>query len=295
MSGPYYTGCAVWAFKPWVGGFYPSGSQSKDFLQHYCDRLTAVEGNTTFYALPGADTVGRWAAVMPNDFRFCPKLPKFFSHQGPLLPRLPAAIAFAESLLPLGQRLGPIMVQLPPSYGPTRARDLTQFLNGWPRHHWPLAVEVRHSDWFKPSQAQHLNQLLQTLGVGRVLLDTRPVYETPGAADPQMGSERRKPRLPLHPVITAPFTIVRYIGHPHLPSNRPYWEAWIPRLRHWLDQGREVYFFAHCPEEINSPDMARQVYHQLQQTGANLPPLKWDQLAASRKELTDQPQQLSLL
>lgn len=277
-----------------MGKFYPPGSKPKDFLKLYGERFTAVEGNTTFYSLPGADTVARWAATMPADFRFCPKLPRRFSHQGALVPHQAAAKAFADTLSPLGPRLGPIMAQLPPSYGPAMVADLEQFLTAWPREQWPLAVEVRHLAWFAPPHRDRLNQMLEALGVGRVLLDTRPIYETPGG-DPQLGSERRKPKLPLQPVVTAPFTIVRYIGHPEAAANRPYLAEWGPRLKQCLGQGREVYFFAHCPQEVHSPAIARQVYHQLQKAGTVLPPLKWDEIVLGKNESTRQPQQLSLL
>jgi uncharacterized protein YecE (DUF72 family) len=54
MAGAYFTGCAVWAFKDWVGDFYPKGSKAADFLRLYCDRMTTVEGNTIFYAMAPA-------------------------------------------------------------------------------------------------------------------------------------------------------------------------------------------------------------------------------------------------
>ncbi|HZG37976.1 MAG TPA: DUF72 domain-containing protein, partial [Nodosilinea sp.] len=59
MAESYFTGCAVWAFKDWVGegGFYPKGSKAGDFLRLYCDRMTTVEGNTTFYSMPDAKTI----------------------------------------------------------------------------------------------------------------------------------------------------------------------------------------------------------------------------------------------
>ncbi|MGA1475539.1 MAG: DUF72 domain-containing protein, partial [Prochlorothrix sp.] len=61
----FYLGCAVWAYRPWVGEFYPPQSQSRDFLSLYGDRLTAVEGNTTFYSVPDAGTVQRWVEQTP--------------------------------------------------------------------------------------------------------------------------------------------------------------------------------------------------------------------------------------
>ncbi len=295
-TGSYFTGCAVWAFKDWVGEFYPRGSKAGDFLRLYGDRMTAVEGNTTFYSMPDANTIDRWAATMPPGFRFCPKLPRAFSHQGKLVPWVADSHRFLQILAPLGDRLGPLFIQLPPTYSPDSMADLREFLTRWPRAQHPIAVEVRHLAWFAEPNATRLNQMLTSLGAGRVLLDTRPIYDcidTPDD-DPQIGSERKKPKVPLQPELTAAFTIVRYISHPDLAYTQPYIEAWVPRLRQWLEAGTDIYFFAHCPQEAKSPAVARAVYHQLQQAGADLPDLLWDQIETQRAEEDASSAQLSL-
>lgn len=296
MANRYFTGCAVWAFKDWVGSFYPKGSPSSDFLRLYGDRMTAVEGNTTFYSKPDANTVARWARTMPPGFRFCPKLPREVSHRGQLLPYLDQAQAFMQTLSPLGDRLGPAFLQLPPTYSPAQGADLRAFLTQWPRGQYPLAVEVRHLDWFSDRMAIRLNAMLTELGVGRVLLDTRPIYDGEERADvdPQLGSERRKPQVPLQPVVTAPFTIIRYISHPTVCLNDPYLTEWTPRLAQWLAAGTEVYFFAHCPQEIQSPRVAQAMYHRLQQAGVTLPDLPWDSCLHKAAEVDPTPAQLSL-
>ena len=80
-----YIGCPIWAFKGWVGNFYPKGTKSGDFLHEYARRLTTIEGNTTFYAVPAAKTVEAWAEQTPETFRFCAKIPKAISHAGGLI------------------------------------------------------------------------------------------------------------------------------------------------------------------------------------------------------------------
>ncbi|MGB3136294.1 MAG: DUF72 domain-containing protein [Nodosilinea sp.] len=286
----------MWAFKDWVGDFYPKGSKAGDFLRLYGDRLTAVEGNTTFYSMPDAKTIDRWAATMPTGFRFCPKLPRAFSHQGKLVPFVSESHQFLQTIVPLGERLGPLFVQLPPSYSPEQFADLREFLTRWPRQQSPIAVEVRHLDWFSEPCATRLNQMLTSLGVGRVLLDTRPIYDclVTDTEDPQTGSERKKPRVPLQPEVTAAFTIVRYISHPSLALNQSYFEDWVPRLRQWLEAGTDVYFFAHCPQEAKSPAIARDVYYRLQQAGVTLPELLWDRAERQRAEEDTSSAQLSL-
>ena len=81
----FYLGCPIWAYKDWVGGFYPEGTKPADFLREYARRLTAVEGNTTFYAVPAPMTLLRWVEETPETFRFCPKLPRTVSHAGKLM------------------------------------------------------------------------------------------------------------------------------------------------------------------------------------------------------------------
>ena len=88
----FYLGCAVWSYKDWVGNLYPPKSQPRDFLNLYSRRFTTVEGNTTFYAIPSAQTIEKWVEQTPLGFKFCPKLHRQITHQGLLTPRIPDAI-----------------------------------------------------------------------------------------------------------------------------------------------------------------------------------------------------------
>ncbi|RUR72453.1 DUF72 domain-containing protein [Chlorogloeopsis fritschii PCC 9212] len=281
----FFIGCAVWAYKGWVGELYPQGTRPADFLQFYSRRFTTVEGNTTFYAVPNQETVTRWATETPTGFEFCLKLPRDITHQGLLQPHIPDALKFIEVMCPLGKRLGPIFAQLPPSYAPTSIEDLTAFVEAWPRTEIPLALEVRHRDWFKEPYASQLTMLLEKLGVGRVLLDSRPIYT--GDDDPQLQSERRKPKLPVQFSVTAPFSLIRFISHPNLTLNQTFMEEWVTQIKQWLQQGTRIYFFVHCPIEERSPSTARYFQQLLEQNGVSVPPLPWN-------NLNNPPDQLSL-
>lgn len=284
---PFFIGCAVWAYKDWIGDLFPAGSRSKDFLKLYSQRLTAVEGNATFYSIPNSSTVDRWAQETAASFKFCLKLPRTFTHQGALYPHLSVALHFLDQMKPLGNRLGPLFAQLPPRYSPASLTDLRAFLTGWPRQTTPIAVEVRHPSWFNEPHSTQLNTLLESLGVGRVLLDTRPIYDcqTAGDADPQIMSERRKPKLPLQPVVTAPFSLIRYISHPESSLNRSYLSEWVRQVSQWLTWGTQIYFFVHCPIEAKSPAIARHFQHLLEQQGVEVPRLPWDQITQPAKQL----------
>ena len=270
----FHLGCAIWAYKGWLGELFPSDSRAADFLHLYSRRFTAVEGNTTFYSIPDTETVKRWARETPDGFKFCLKLPKSLTHNGLLQPAIPGTRAFLTKMQGLGDRLGPFLAQLPPSYSPSRFADLAAFLTALPHNEAEFALEVRHLDWFKAPHAENLTALLEGLGVGRVLLDTRHLYDAPD--DPQLHSERKKPKLPLQPSVTAPFSLIRFISHPDLTLNQRFLEEWVSLVAPWLQQGTRIYFFVHCPVEERSPATARHFQHLLEQHDGLVPPLPWN-------------------
>jgi uncharacterized protein YecE (DUF72 family) len=277
----FYLGCAVWSHKDWVGNLYPPKSQPRDFLNLYSRRFNTVEGNTTFYAIPDPATITKWAAQTPPGFKFCPKLHRQITHQGLLAPHIAEAIAFLETISGLGDRLGTTFIQLPPSYSPEYLADLSEFLTACSQanvSNVSLALEVRHLDWFKAEATNSLNILLQKLNIARVLLDTRPIYNCPD--DPQIGSPRKKPQLPLQEIVTGKTAFVRFISHPDRQYNQTYLAQWAIKLHYWLSQGKTVYFFVHCPQEKRSPDTARFFHSLLQKQQTNLNPntLPWNQI-----------------
>jgi uncharacterized protein YecE (DUF72 family) len=282
----FYLGCAVWSHKDWVGELYPLKSQPRDFLSLYSRRFTTVEGNTTFYAIPSVETIQKWVEQTPPGFKFCPKLHRQITHQGLLTPHSSEAIAFLERISGLGDRLGTTFIQLPPSYSPENLADLTEFLTRCSASQLPLALEVRHLDWFKSEAGASLQALLTNLDISRVLLDTRPIYNCPD--DPQVASPRKKPQVPLQEIITSNTALVRFISHPDRQYNQAYLESWTIRLKHWLSQGKTVYFFVHCPQEVRSPGTAKYFHSLLQRDHANLNPntLPWNEIERSPTQLS---------
>jgi uncharacterized protein YecE (DUF72 family) len=260
----FFLGCAVWAYKEWVGDLFPPGSKNADFLHLYSRRLTTVEGNTTFYAVPKEEIVLRWLAETPPDFRFCLKIPKEISHSGPLIERLNETRAFVERMEPLSERLGPYFLQLPPSYHPGQIGDLGRWLIAWPKE-YPLAVEVRHSDWYAPAGEQALMTLLEAHGVGRVIMDVRPLDlgELPGAEQDLKRARDNKPDVPMRPLRSANIALIRYIGHPDVQRNAALLDEWAARIVEWVAEGTQVFFFMHCPTEARSPELCRELQRRL--------------------------------
>lgn len=101
-------GASGFSFTSWRPGFYPAGLRPDGFLGFYAERLPAVEVNGTFYRMPKAAQLERWAAVVPDGFRFAVKAPRAVSVGG----RLDLARAFCAEVRALGDRLGPVLVRL---------------------------------------------------------------------------------------------------------------------------------------------------------------------------------------
>ncbi|HEU5011454.1 MAG TPA: DUF72 domain-containing protein [Roseiflexaceae bacterium] len=273
--GTYYIGCPIWAHAGWVGDFFPPGSANRDFLRLYSRRLTTVEGNTTFYAVPRDEIVQRWAAETPETFRFCLKLPREISHEPPLRAQIEATQAFVEQMSPLGPRLGPFFLQLPPRFSPAQIDDLDAWLAAWPSNQ-RIAVEVRHDDWFAPAGEQALQDLLEQHNAGRVLMDVRPLSlgPLPGADEDVQRARDHKPDVPLHALYSSNLALVRYIGHPDLPLNEPLLDEWAARVARWLADDVAVYMFMHCPDNDFDPALCRMFHERLAQL-ADVPPLPW--------------------
>jgi uncharacterized protein YecE (DUF72 family) len=282
----FYIGCAVWGYKDWVGDLFPPGSKSADLLSLYSRRLTTVEGNTTFYATPKEEVVQRWAAETPEWFRFCFKLPREVSHEGPLAAQVETTRAFVDRMSGLGARLGPFFLQLPPGYRADKIDDLEKWLAAWPRE-YRISVEVRHDDWYTGPQEIALMQLLHRYNAGRVVMDVRPLSAgpLPGADFDLQAARDRKPDVPMHPLVSGGIALIRYIGHPTLELNGPLLDEWAERVASWLAEGTEVYFFCHCPDERRSPALCREFQRRLERL-VDIPPLPWDLLDQGMEQQT---------
>jgi uncharacterized protein YecE (DUF72 family) len=277
----FYTGCPVWSFRGWVGNFYPAGTKPSEYLREYSRRVTTIEGNTTFYAVPAQKTIQQWVADTPDAFRFCPKVPKVISHEGKLSDHIEDAQKFVETMKGLGVRLGPMFLQLPPRFSPRLVSELGTFLSAWPVD-VRLAVEVRHLDWFESPHDELLDGLLAEHNMARVTIDTRPIRSLQGDAilagstyESLLEAREQKPDVPVIPKRTSDFVFVRYIGHPELEVNRPFLEEWGNYFVSQFRTGADVYVFCHSPENRIAPTLCREL-HQRVARDVNILPLPWD-------------------
>jgi len=136
-----YVGTSGFSYASWKPDFYPAGSKAKDFLRLYSERLPSVELNATFYRLPSEGQLRTWAEQTPTDFRFAVKMSRRITHFG----AIDLVPTFCETVRTFGDRLGPVLVQFPP----TRPRDegLLSLLFGTLDPELRYAFEFRHDSW----------------------------------------------------------------------------------------------------------------------------------------------------
>lgn len=270
---PLYLGCPVWSERRWLGTFFTAAARPHEHLAQYASVFDAVEGNSTFYGLPRAETVQRWAADAPARFRFCFKFPQRISHALALRGAEADTAAFLARLAPLGACLGPCLLQLPASFGPDGVPALLAYLDALPAG-YTCVVEVRHPAFFAKGEAEiALNRALRARGVDRAILDSRALFSTPPPDAASAEAQARKPRLPVHAVAVGPRPLLRFIGHPELERNRAYLAPWVDRLAAWIGEGRTPYVFTHMPDNRDAPALARLFHGLLRARLPELPPL----------------------
>jgi len=156
-------GCSGWSYKDWIGPFYPKDAQPSDYLRLYASIFDAVEVDSTFYRTPSSGMVSNWKRATGDNFRFTAKLPKKITHELKLRDAIQQLERFYASMSQLREKLGPLLIQLPPSFnlkkdGETFQKFLEQ-LDGKYQH----AVEFRNKSWFKPQIYKQLESQNVTL------------------------------------------------------------------------------------------------------------------------------------
>ena len=172
-----WTGTSGFSYKEWKGSFYPEKLPPNRMLEYYSQRLSSVEINNTFYRLPRAEMLEKWAAQVPEDFAFVLKASRRITHMARLKDAGdPLEYLTRTAVGALGDRLGPILFQLPPYLRVDVAR-LTDFLAIVPED-VRAAFEFRHESWF----VHDVYRALADHGAALVTADTgegeAPVVET---------------------------------------------------------------------------------------------------------------------
>jgi uncharacterized protein YecE (DUF72 family) len=167
-TGQILIGTQGWNYDAWVGSFYPKATRPLDYLRVYARAFRTVEVDSTFYGLPSATTVEHWAERVPDGFVFAPKMPQSITRERGLRNTDDILAAFAARVRLLGPKLGPVLVQLGPDFGPDHRADLERFLPRLPSD-IRFAMEFRRPEWIEPS----LLRLLADHRVALALVDGR--------------------------------------------------------------------------------------------------------------------------
>ncbi len=152
MSATIRIGTQGWSYDDWKGVFFPPGSKQEDRLPFYAEVFDTVELDTTFYHPPRATIARSWERSVPEHFRFAAKVPRALTHDAQLRRAGPMLADFARAMEPLGEKLGPLLVQMPAEFTRTddNAAELRRFLTDSPQG-LQLAIEFRHDSWHTPA------------------------------------------------------------------------------------------------------------------------------------------------
>jgi uncharacterized protein YecE (DUF72 family) len=221
-----FAGTSGFSYPAWKGKFYPARLPGSKMLSYYSSKLNGVELNGSFYRTPPETTLLRWAADTPPSFRFCMKANRGLTYSAEAFDRVGLARIFSQRIAVLGERLGPVLLQFPP----TRQKNvalLDSLLTALQR---PAAVEFRHESWF----AADAYQVIREHGGALVVTD-----------------EEKWPRAPLVDLSsTAYFRLRRRYDGASL-------RAWMGELKSALASHQEVHvYFRHDPQ---SPAVAQRV------------------------------------
>jgi uncharacterized protein YecE (DUF72 family) len=209
MTRSAHVGTSGWQYRDWRGAFYPADLTTARWLARYAETFATVEVNNTFYRLPDEGTFHRWRDTTPPDFVFSVKASRYLSHVRRLQDPADPVDLFLSRAQGLGPRLGPVLLQLPPTLRaePDRLHGTLAAFGGRAR----VAVEFRHPSWF----TDEVFDILDRSGAALVLADR------PGAR--------------VDPVVTGGWSYIRFHqGTRTGPGYRP------SKLRAWADRIRSM-------------------------------------------------------
>jgi uncharacterized protein YecE (DUF72 family) len=250
-------GTQGWNYAAWVGPFYPLGTRATEFLPTYAKAFSAVEVDSSFYAIPDARAVRAWAERTPPGFVFALKMPKDVTHELQLRNAEDLTNQFLDRARELAAKLGPILMQMSPDFGPDELPALEEFIPKLPRE-LQFAVEVRQARWMRPDALNPLLELLTNYGVALALSDGRWI--------------RRETMMELADRPTADFLYVRWMGpdrditdYSQIQFDRSeeirMWAEVLKRAAHT----RDVYGFFNNHFAGHSPANAREMQQLLGQ------------------------------
>jgi uncharacterized protein YecE (DUF72 family) len=219
-KGRIYIGTSGWHYRHWIGTFYPAGTKPAQQFDYYKDHFRTVEINNSFYKLPSPETFKQWKTKSPSGFLFVVKASRYITHQKKLKDPRDSYKRFYANVKYLGNKLGPILFQLPPMWNMNIER-LCDFLKALPKK-FRYVFEFRNSTWYT-------NEVLELL---RKYNCAFCIYELAGHTSPLN--------------VTADFVYVRLHGPGEKYQGsytKDQLKDWAARCRKWQKAGKDVFVY----------------------------------------------------
>ena len=158
-----HVGCTGFNYDDWkanLGGFYPAKIDKFELLDFYATQFTTCEINSTFYAFPKLETTARWNKSLPDDFVLTAKIPKSICQADNLSVVEQNLKSFLHVMNPLKEKLGPLVMQLKPSFekNPSTRDQIYDFISFFPHSDYELIIEFRHKSWYEEDTYELLNE-----------------------------------------------------------------------------------------------------------------------------------------
>ena len=245
-AGAIRVGIGGWNYEPWRGTFYPETLPKARELEYAASRLTAIEVNSTFYSRQSPATFAKWRNAAPDGFVYTLKAGRACTQRKDLSQSGESIAKFLEQgIVELGDRLGPILWQLPATKK-FEAKQIAAFLallpdaqDGMPLRH---ALEPRHESFDDPA----FFELARKAGVAVVFADSA--------------------NYPCFAEQTGPFTYAR-LQDTREDEATGYEEAalegWAEKARGWAAGGREVFVFFIAGAKVRNPAAAQALIARL--------------------------------
>jgi uncharacterized protein YecE (DUF72 family) len=233
LNGRIFVGTSGFSYAEWRGSFYPEDLPSKRFLPYYAERFATTEINNTFYRLPTPKRTAGWYEAAPAGFVFTLKLSQKITHIRRLKEADSEMQFFLDAAAGLNEKLGPILVQLPPNYR-KNTEVLAAFLGKYASGR-KLAFEFRHESWFADDVYELLSEHQVALGIVESEKD-----------------DAKEPPL----IVTGPFIYMRLRKGEYSDPELDKWAKWI------LEQKVAVYCY--MKHDQKAPVLASQLIKALE-------------------------------
>lgn len=224
MKPAIHIGTSGWSYRHWKNIFYPPGLTSGNWLTYYARYFDVTEINGSFYRLPSVETVHDWMRKVPPHFLFCPKMSRFLTHMKKLLHPEESMEKFFEVFEPMKNRMGPVLLQLPPGF--RFDYDRAEYFYRLTREKYrgyEFVMEVRHESWLQDNSLT----LMSKYDIGLVIS--------------QSGNE-----FPYSEMVTARNIYLRLHGPAELYASSyddSVLQGFVQKIRNWTEEGNVVWVF----------------------------------------------------